>query len=543
MMGRIVVGSAEPELDTPLHALARAVEQVGDRTALDFGGDKYSYRDIDRLSTEVAHGLKAAGLGAGDIVITMLDNNVDAAVLWMAVNKAEGIWVPVNTAFKQGYLLHQIADSEARLMVCEEQYLDRLVEISDRLALVRTIFVRGSGHPANPQCAIPLRSLDMLRTGNFQPLPLAAQPSDLACLLYTSGTTGPSKGCMVSHNYLCNVARHLWEQYPLAEDDVLWISTPLFHLAAVGHVTLAIKYQRPIAVMARFSVSGFWPDIERSGATVAVLIASMLPLIAHAPDNEHSLRCRGQIRSVYGAPITLAIREVFEQRFGVAYVNNYAYGTTEASKVTTVRYGERLPHPESAGRVFEDFDVQIVDDDDRPVPSGQPGELVYRPRKPHIMFEGYWRRPEETVKAWRGLWMHTGDVCKLDQDGALYFLDRKKDYMRRRGENISSFELEETFMAHPAIKEVAVHTVPSELTEDDIKVTAVLHEDYSVTEEELCLWSIERLPYFSVPRYIEFRAELPKNPVGRVLKFELRDQGCTPTTWDMERTKIRAARC
>ena len=150
------------------------------------------------------------------------------------------------------------------------------------------------------------------------------------------------------------------------------------------------------------------------------------------------------------------------------------------------------------------------------------------------MFAGYWRRPEETLAVFRNLWFHTGDLGRLDRDGFLFFVDRKKDYLRRRGENISSFELERTFVAHDAVKDVAVHAVPSEQGEDDVKVTAVLQEGAELTEEELCRWAVERVPYFALPRYIEFRADLPRNPVGRVLKYQLREDGVTAATWDRE---------
>jgi crotonobetaine/carnitine-CoA ligase len=170
------------------------------------------------------------------------------------------------------------------------------------------------------------------------------------------------------------------------------------------------------------------------------------------------------------------------------------------------------------------------------------GEIVCRPLHPHVMFEGYWKRPEGSLSVLRNLWFHTGDMGKFDADGNFYFMDRKKDYLRRRGENISSYEMEYTLLRHGELAEVAVHAVPSALTEDDVKVTAVLIPGSTLTEESLCQWCIEHMPYFAVPRYIEFRADLPKNPVGRVLKYQLRDEGSTPTTWDREQAGVQLAR-
>jgi crotonobetaine/carnitine-CoA ligase len=186
--------------------------------------------------------------------------------------------------------------------------------------------------------------------------------------------------------------------------------------------------------------------------------------------------------------------------------------------------------------------VRIFDEHDRELPPGVAGEIVVRPLRPHIMFEGYWRRPEDTLKIMRNMWLHTGDIGKFDEDGFFYFVDRKKDYLRRRGENISSFEMETAFSGHPDIAEVAVHAVPSPKGEDDVKVTAILRPGATLTAEELFQWSTNAVPYYALPRYIEFRTTLPKNPQGRVLKYELRDQGKTAGTWDLEESDIKVAK-
>ena len=182
----------------------------------------------------------------------------------------------------------------------------------------------------------------------------------------------------------------------------------------------------------------------------------------------------------------------------------------------------------------EDFDVRIFDDDDREVPPDTPGEIVCRPRKANVMFSGYWRRPDATVEANRNNWLHNGDIGRVDADGYLFFIDRKADYIRRRGENISSWEVEQTFHQHELVEDVAVSAIPSEVSEDEVKVTVVLKPGAVLTEEELCRWSVDHLPYFAVPRYIEFRADLPRTETGRITKAALRDEGLTPGTWDRE---------
>jgi crotonobetaine/carnitine-CoA ligase len=196
--------------------------------------------------------------------------------------------------------------------------------------------------------------------------------------------------------------------------------------------------------------------------------------------------------------------------------------------------------PNAAGVVNDEyFDVRIFDDFDNELPPGTDGEIVLRPKRPHVMFEGYWGRPDVTVETSRNWWYHTGDIGRVDEDRYLYFVDRKADYLRRRGENIASFEVERILMSHGSIADVAVHAVPSDLTEDDLKVTATVKDGFDLTEEELFRWCIDRLPYFALPRYIEFRPNLPRSPVGRVLKRDLRAEGVTASTWDSEGSGIQ----
>ncbi len=231
-------------------------------------------------------------------------------------------------------------------------------------------------------------------------------------------------------------------------------------------------------------------------------------------------------------------KEIWRTRFGARQVGGNGYGLTEACVVTSLPAGEYAA-PGSSGKRIADFDVRIVDELDRELPADVPGEIIVRPLHPDIMFQGYWRRPEETLRLLRNLWFHTGDIGKFDEAGFFYFIDRKKDYLRRRGENISSFELEAAFAQHSEIAEVAVHAVPAATGEDDVKITAVRHPHSKLTEEQLFRWSVDKVPYYALPRYIEFRESLPRNPQGRVLKYELREEGKTAATWDLEDTDIK----
>lgn len=521
--------------DTLIHALTRAVEKDADAPFISFGHDEYSYGEVDRRSTMFAHSLAGLGVTKGSTVVTIFDTSIDVITCWMAINKLGAIWVPINTAYRGEFLRHQIADAGAKLVICDPVYLERLVQIAEQLTEVSLIICRDDCK--FPGCPIPIRPFDEYRGDNETPLPIVVEPADLSCLLYTSGTTGPSKGCMITHNYQCMQGRQQNRAVLQEDGDAGWTCLPLFHSAALNVILGALVAGRRVALSPRFSVTTFWDDIEASRATSALMMASIFPLVANAPDTEAMHRCYGQLQMIYGQPITPEIRRIWQERFGVKLVSSWAYGQTEASRLTMVLPGE-IPPELCAGRVADEFEMLIVDDQDQPVATGEVGQIIYRPREANVMFEGYWRRPEDTTKVWRNMWMHSGDLGRVDENGYLYFMDRAKDYLRSRGENVSSFEVERTFMQHPAVKEVAVHAIGAQDAEDDIKVTIVLNEDVPVTEEELCRWSIDQLPHFAVPRYYEFRAELVKNPTGRVLKYRLREEGKTPNTWDRETAGI-----
>jgi carnitine-CoA ligase len=530
---------SEGQRDTVIDALDRAVTQHPERILLDVGGELFSYADVERLSTRLANALAALGVRRAETVVTMLDNNADAIICWLAINKLRAVSVPINTALRGEFLRHQIADAAASLVICEGDYLSRIRAVIADQSSVKTVLYRGAFDDCLASTGARIAPLDEYRGIDDTPLRDRPQPSDLACLIYTAGTTGPSKGCMLSYNFMCNLARLQLRAGPATESDVTLTPLPLFHMNAVCVGVLSnILVGARVAIMPRFSVSNFWPEVERSGATIASILGGMGALLAQAPDNEAMKRCIGQIHTVRGNPFTETTKQIWRTRFGARQVGGNGYGLTEACVVTSLPAGEYAA-PGSSGKRIPDFDVRIVDELDRELPANVPGEIIVRPLRPDIMFQGYWRRPEETLRLLRNLWFHTGDIGKFDEAGFFYFIDRKKDYLRRRGENISSFEVESAFAQHPDIAEVAVHAVPAVNGEDDVKVTAVLHPQSTLTEELLFRWSMDKVPYYALPRYIEFRESLPKNPQGRVLKYELRERGKTPATWDLEDTDIK----
>jgi len=528
----------DDDVDT---VFARAVARAPDQVFLDFSGVQLTYSELDHEVNRLARGFAALGVGPGDRIVSMLDNNPDLITVWLAANRLGAVWVPVNTAYKGEFLAHQVADADPRVVVTEGHLLSRFAAVAARFPFLETVLYRGAAPDTDTPLPWCIRPLHEARVEEGEVPAVRSEPSDLAALLYTAGTTGPSKGCMMSHHYLLHVGRVMNMASERRPDEPLFAPLPLFHLAALSVVLETIHLAGTISIAPTFSLSRFWHEVERTGARCVLVMASMIPLLAQAPDTPESSRCKGQLRIALGVPFPPPLQQLWKDRFGVESAGSAMYGQSEAATATVLGPGVTAS-PGSSGRRHEWLDLRIFDDNDHEVPPGQVGEVVCRPLAPHVMFEGYWRRPEATLAQMRNLWFHTGDFGKFDEDGFFFFVDRKKDYLRRRGENISSFEVEAAFMQHPQLSEVAVHAVFSDLGEDDVKVTAVVKPEAALDPEELFGWSTDRLPYFALPRYIEFRSELPKNPVGRVLKYQLRDEGCTADTWDREKSGITVTR-
>jgi carnitine-CoA ligase len=517
--------------------LKKNVEARPDCLYLDLDGATYTYAEVWRQASEVAGALASVGVERGHAVVSMQDTHIDAVASWFGANMLGAVWVGINTALKGEFLRHVVHDTGARVVIAEDDLLSRFDAVADQLPSVQHLLRRGSSVdvdiPAGLAAAVRVGHLAAHRAPLSAPIHIAGA-DELTCLTYTGGTTGPSKGCMISNGYALNIGRKGLLQTRRQPDEVNWNPLPMFHLNVLAMSLLGTMLVGGTAALApRFSVSRFWPEIERTGARVVNLIGGLPAMLANQPDTAEMLRCRGQIRMVHSVPFPPELQAVWRDRFGVEIAGAKGYGMTEVFPITYQAGGEEAP-PGSSGVPSEDFEVRIVDDDDVEMPVGAVGEVVCRPRRSNVMFKGYWNRPDATVEATRNLWFHTGDLGRIDALGYFWFEDRKHDYLRRRGENISSQELESTFLAHPAIEQVAVHAVPSPLTEDDVKVTAVLGAGAELTPEALFEWSKDRVPYFALPRYIEFRSALPLSPLGRVHKYQLRDEGCTPTTWDRE---------
>jgi crotonobetaine/carnitine-CoA ligase len=348
-------------------------------------------------------------------------------------------------------------------------------------------------------------------------------------ILFTSGTTGPSKGALLTHNANVRTAANTCSLMGYGPGETLFNAFPLFHVNAryTSVVPALLLDDARLVLHDRFTASGFWDIMRAEGVTAFNFMGALIVMLFKQPVRPDDLD--NPVRVGYGAPAPVAVLERFEERFGVRLIE--VYGSTELGAcIQNTVYERKIG---SCGRAAPDCIVEIHDEHGRRVPPGVEGEIVVRPRDPHIIIEEYWGDPEATVRAFRGLWFHTGDRGRQDEDGWFTFVDRMKDAIRRRGENISSWEVEQVLNDHEAVAESAVVGVPSELTEEEVLVVVVRKEGYELTPEELLDFAQERLPHFAVPRYVRFAEALPKNHAQRVQKTVLREQGIEGA-WDRE---------
>jgi len=515
----------------------RAGEQPGKMLVV-CGADRRTYRQAADTAAGLAAALAAVGVAAGERVAFLVPNRMERIDLFFACARLGAVQVPLNTFLQGEFLRYQLADCGAVTAVVDGPGLAAVAPLLPALPALERLIVlyddAGDGPaPGLPAAVevIPFADLDgRARADPDLPRP---GPDDLAAIVYTSGTTGPSKGCRISQGYYVHAGAGMRTLLDLGPDDVYLTAFPLFHLSGQALALVATLHQGATVVFEpAFSASTFMATAGAVGATVVMGVGAMAQAILGTPpaetDRAHHVRLCSWI------PLPEAAQLEFEARFATT-VTAEGYGQTECAPVTfSSPSGPR--RRSSAGRPAPWLEVRTVDDDDMAVPTGEVGEIVVRPLEPDSLFGGYWGRDDETVRTFRNLWHHTGDYGRIDADGFVTFVDRKKDALRRRGENVSSMELEAAILRHPGIAEVAVHAVESAATEDDIKACVVAAAGSSeLTPDELFGFFSEQLPYFAVPRYVELVPELPKNALGRVLKHELRARGVTPATWDFDK--------
>lgn len=518
-----------PDLAPSLAAeLRRAARDAPHQPFIRMIGGEWSYARFDADTDRVAAGLHALGVRRGDNVSLMLPNCIEFAVLWFALAKLGAVTAPVNTSFRGQVLLNAINLVESRLLLIHASLLVALDTQRPQLSSIEQILVVG-GDP-EPDC---LRYETLWQT---EPGPLTLpQPdigfTELCLLLYTSGTTGRSKAAMISHRFVLAQAQLTIAGLGLRSDDVLYCPYPMFHLdAAVMTIAPALLLRGVAAIGERFSVSRYWQELRDLEATVFDFMGATITMLwkqQPSPDDRNH-----RARLGWGVPLPSWAPE-FETRFGCQLVE--LYGLTEAgTMIFTPRHEPRRLG--ACGKPMGPFDVRLLDESGFEVPVGQAGELVIRPQEPSLIMQGYYGMPEETLIAFRDLWFHTGDVLRRDADGFLYFVGRRKDIVRRRGENISAAEVEMAIETHPDVLECAVVGVPSEMTEEEVLACVVLRSNANMEPELLLDFCATKMARFMVPRYLRFMPDLPKTPTDKVEKFRLQQEFSGAHKWDREKS-------
>jgi crotonobetaine/carnitine-CoA ligase len=512
--------------------LARQADRHGNRRLVTIGGTSLSYAEARAAAAGYAGALAAAGTKAGDRVAIMCGNRMELLLTLLGCAWLGAIAVPINTASRGAQLEHILGNCGARLLVVERTLAPVVAALERKSVALEAVWLVGDGAD-QPLPGLEVRAFPQAGAA-IRPHSLA--PGDTLAILYTSGTTGLSKGVCCPH------AQYFWwgaysvELLGIGADDILMTTLPLYHTNALGSFFQALLTGATLVVEPRFSASGFFPALTRHGATITYVLGAMVPILLSQPPSPAD---RGHSARIALAPAVPAhFHHQFTERFGIGLVDGY--GSTETNFVMGAPLAEQRPG--TMGKLRPGFAARVVDEEDNEVADGAAGELVLRADEPFAFATGYFGMADKTVEAWRNLWFHTGDRVVREANGYYRFIDRMKDAIRRRGENISSFEVEQVIIGHPAVENAAVFPVRSDLAEDEVMAAVVLRPGARLTYPELLDYCQPRMPYFAVPRFLEFVDALPVTENGKVTKYKLRERGVTPATWDRETAGYKVAR-
>jgi crotonobetaine/carnitine-CoA ligase len=500
-------------------------------------GKAHSFAEVNATVNRLARGMVVFGIQRHEHVCLLLPNCLAFVFAWFALNKLGAVEVAISDAYKGGFLAHPLQLSQSRTLITTATLAHRLIDIQDEIPIRQILLVEDAAlqEPVEPPVFrnITVQRLVDLYADDASNPPLVATPQDCAAVLLTSGTTGASKGVMMPHSQFYFFAEEDAQLMRLTENDVYMTGFPLFH----GNAQFLTVYPSLIVgahcvLYPRFSASDWAGRARRSGATVTNLLgATMAFICAQAPspdDRAHRIRC------IYAAPLAPDLAAPFSERFAVhEFVDGF--GQTEISNVFMTPPGALRPAGASGVLVDQWFEIKLADPETGDeVPQGQAGELLVRHKQPGIISSGYLGMPDKTIESRRELWFHTGDALKRDAEGWYYFVDRVKDALRRRGENISSFEVEAVLRAYPGIADCAVVGVAADQLagEDEVMAFVVPQTGHEIDFAAVASWSDARMPAFMIPRYFESLAELPRTPTEKVRKKELRERGVGPNSWD-----------
>jgi crotonobetaine/carnitine-CoA ligase len=510
------------------HLLREAARDHGERPFLEWRGVIYSYAEADRRANHVANAFRALGVGKGTRVAILCTNRVEYLDLWFGLSKIGAIELPLNTAYKGPQLLHSFVRAEVPVAVVQADLAAEFEAIAGELTACRHVVWLDGPVKGPAGAAVHAYESLVAAASDDERGDIAVTGADIGAIMNTSGTTGPSKGVLLPQAQQYWLGRNIAAALELGPDDVYYNFFPLFHNTAQAMITLPVLMSGGRMVLTeKFSLSSFWSDVRRHGITTFYYIGEILHLLVKeggGPEAGASTLRAGW--GIGGAPADVA---EFERRHGVLL--GTGYGSTEAN-VPVFRPLGSDPTSASAGRVLPEFDVRIADSAGHPLPTGSVGEVLVCSREPFALMAGYDGNPAASAEALAGGWLRTGDAGRFDEAGNFYFCSRIKDVIRVRGENVSAFEIEEVILGLPGVVEAAAIAVPAEIGGDDVMVVVVPAPGAALDPADLVAACERRLPKFCVPRYIEFRAALPKTETNKIRKNVLRDDGVGPSTWD-----------
>ncbi len=508
--------------------LRRQAERLGGRVFVQLDATSISYAESNRRANRVANALLELGVRKGDRVGILLRNCLEYLDLWFGLSKIGAVQVPINTEYKSAQVRSTLGRAPVACVVVHGS-LAALLGTSGEKDPVPTVLVLGAGAPALQAAGRRVLSYeDCVRRASAEEPPVPeVSGADVSAIMNTSGTTGPSKGVLVSHAQQLILGRNIAADLELTESDCYYNFFPLFHNTAQAMITLPVLLTGSRMVLVeKFSATRFWGDVHRTGCTAFYYIGEILRILLKSTTAADA--AGSKLRVGWGIGASPPDFAEFTARFGVPL--RTGYGSTEAN--VPVFHPRRDPRPGSVGRVIPGFELRIVDEQGVPCPPGQSGEICVRASEPYAIMLGYDANPEATVAAWQDLWFHTGDAGHLDEAGNLFFIGRVRDVMRVRGENVSAFELETAVASFEGVLEVAAIGVPGELGGDDIKIVIVPHPGASLDFEKIIAHAEARVPKYAVPRYVECVRELPKTETNKVRKHVLRETPFTGGTWD-----------
>jgi crotonobetaine/carnitine-CoA ligase len=523
--------------------LAIAAAQMGDKPlVIDVDGDAISYREMDSQANRMARGLAAFGVHHQEPVAFMLNDTIDLTALFCGLARRGAVEVPINLAYRGPFLSRIINDSCAKVLVVDAQFLERLAAIAPELeSLERCVIYprRPDQVPAAIAERFELFDFSTLSADDDSPFDGGPSYSDMIGIMYTSGTTGTSKGVMVSHAHAYRYGNNVGSNHGVVETDNYYTAgLPLFHIAGQWGVVYASMMTGATVILRRgYRNEYFWSDIATHGGTVVFMLGAIANFIWQQAPRDNDIDT--PLAKVGMYPV-IPEHEAFAKRFGVQVASGY--GSTENPGPCRHALGLPFPTNQCVGLIKDTVDCKILDENDVECAPGVVGEICVRPHNAWEIMMGYWRQPEATLKAFRNLWFHSGDAGFIDKQQRLYFVDRVTDSMRRRGENISSMEVEDIINQHADVLECAVFPVWADESEQDVMVTITPQPDTRFDPVALTRFCNERMPYFMVPRYVDVVDSIPKTPTGKIQKYALRKQGITDETWDRVAAGVKLER-